>query len=115
MNPATKTFLLALAESLGSAQAAFVAWVHSFDEPTPAPIPVPEPPTPDPKHTEFTLTTWGPRQAYAGHDLYFGVSGKRATGKPENTFITVTNGPAGSVATLPDISRTCCGNFMYQT
>lgn len=115
MNQATQKLLLAIAGSFGDMQAAFVAWVHSFDvpEPTPDPIPVPDPPAPDPKHSEFTLATLGPSQVYAGHDLYFFLSGKRAAGNPENTFITVTNGPVGAVATLPDISRTCCGNFMW--
>jgi len=115
MNSNTKKLLTTVAVSLGVVLDSFSEWIASFDVPAPIPVPEPPPPTPDPKHSEFTLTTWGPKQAYAGHDLYFGVSGTRAAGHAENTFITVTNGPAGSVSSLPDISRTCCENkFMWQ-
>lgn len=43
MNPATQKMLLALAASFGDMQAAFVAWVHSFDPPPPDPAPEPPP------------------------------------------------------------------------
>jgi len=45
MNPATKTFLKAIAAGLGVMLTAFVAWIASFDSPVP---PTPEPPIPTP-------------------------------------------------------------------
>jgi len=121
MNPDTKTFLKAIAAGLGLMLTAFVAWIASFDAPvppTPEPPPVVvvppvEPPPLPPKPGEFTLATIGPTQAYAGHDLYFAVSGKRPAGNKEHTYITVT-APTGVATSLPDIVRTCCGNFMWE-
>jgi len=126
MKPYTKTLLIAVAGSLSVMLTAFVALVNSHDEsgqPAPSPQPQPppvvvvpiEPPVPQPerKPAEFTLTTQGPTHVYAGHELYFVVSGSRAAGNPENTYITVA-APVGIASSLPDISRTCCGNFMWE-
>jgi len=116
MKPQTIIFLRAVAVALGTILTAFTIWINSFDTPTPAPTPEPTPVVvvPDPpKPAEFTLATLGPTQAYAGHDLYFAVSGKRPAGHPENTYITV-NAPTGITTSLPDIARTCCGNFMWE-
>src|SRR5215207_6678838 len=91
----TKTFLLAAAVTLSIMLAAFVVSINSQDEPVQLTQP------------EFVLSTLGPTRAYAGHGLYFVVSGSRAGGNPENTYITVLNKPAGVASSLPDISRTC--------
>jgi len=116
MNPATKTFLKAIAAGLGVMLTAFIAWIASFDSPvpptpeTPPVVVVPDPPQPQP---EFALSTLGPSQVYAGQGMYFAVLGKRAAGHAENTYITVT-APTGVASSLPDIARTCCGNFMWE-
>jgi len=61
------------------------------------------------------LATLGPSRVYAGFNLYLVVSGNRAAGNPENTYVTVINKPAGVTSSLPELARFCCGDHMWAT
>lgn len=72
-----------------------------------------------PAPAEFQLNTLGSTQVTAGHDLYIVVSGTRAAGHAENTYIRVVQQPEGVSHSFPDIGRTCCGgggdgSFLWQ-
>ncbi len=61
----------------------------------------------------FLLSVDGPDDVYLGHDLYFNLNGLRVAGETDHVYIGMSNLPSGVTGVYHDVSKTCCGPFMW--